>query len=121
MSRLESIAAGPNIELIGKLRDVAAIMNQMGGMTKQNQEIRGSELNWVKDSIQYGPPYKNRPTDRAPKAITSEHSDMAVSPILTGLHDKDKRRSQRAGSANPVGSDQAFAGGWGHGVGAHIT
>lgn len=121
MSRLESLTSGPNIELMGKVRDLAAVLNRIGGMTKQNQEAHGSELRWSKDTIEYGPPRRKRPTDRAPKAITSEHSDMAVSPILTGLHDKSKRRSQRAGSAAPVGSDQAFAGGWGHGVGAHIT
>ncbi len=116
-------AGGPyqtNPAMIGKMRDLASIMMRIRDVAK-NAQPANSDLKRLQDSIEYAsPPVRKRPMEREGKAdiLTPEHD---VSPIITGLHDKNKRQRHRMRTPGSTGAGFGGFRATGASVGAHRT
>ena len=110
------LSGGPyqtNPAMIDKMRDLAAIVNRV---QKINSEVRR-----LQDSVEYAsPPVRTRPKQREGRAdvLTPEHE---VSPVWTGLHDKDKRQRHRMRTPGSTGRGMGGIRATGASVGAHRT
>ena len=118
------LSGGPyqtNPEMISKMRDLAAIVNRIH-MLDKNAQPANSDMKRLQDSIEYAsPPVRNRPKERQGRAdvLTPEHE---VSPVITGLHDKDKRQPHRMRTPGSTGARTAGGGSPStSGTGAHRT
>lgn len=103
----------PNVGTLDKLRNLAGAAAR-GHFRKLNSEVRRA-----REEIQTSPPVRRDPGERQkqPEPATPDHE---FSPIITGLHDKSKRRSQKFPANTPSG--QGFGGlAVQGGVGAHKT
>ena len=117
------VSGGPyqiNVELISKMRDLAAIVNRV---QKINSEVRWlSEAKFQQDAAQYAsPPMHRRPKIRRPvdeNIIEPEHS---VSPTITGLHNPKNRQRHRMRTPGSTGAGMGGFRAPGANVGAHAT
>jgi len=81
--------------------------------------IGKTEVKRVMDTVEYAPPVRRRPEDRT-KVVGATETEYEISPIITGLHDKEKKQQPRI-SGDTSGQGIGFAGTWDGGVGAHRT
>ena len=117
------LSGGPyqtNPEMIGKIRDLAAIVNRIH---KINSEVRWlSEAKFQQDAAQYAsPPMHRRPKIRRPideQIIEPEHT---VSPTITGLHKPGAKQRHRMRTPGSTGAGMGGFRAVGANVGAHRT
>lgn len=105
-----------NPAMISKIRDLAAIVNRIGGIQKLNSEMRR-----LQDSVsEASPPMRRRPKVREgrPHVIAPEQEH---NPVITGLHNPKNRQRHRMRTPGSTGAGFGGIRAPGAGVGAHIT
>ncbi len=110
-----------NPEMVAKIRDLAGIVNRIGGLQKLNSEVRWlSEAKFLQDSIAYGPPARKRPDMRREGKADILEPEHSVSPVWTGLHKPHSRQRHRMRTPGSTGAGMGGFAAQG-GVGAHRT